>query len=188
MNARTDAELIAASRSTPQAFGEIVHRHHVRVHRYVARRLGPVLAEEVVNDVFATAFTKRRRYDVTHVDAAPWLLGIATNLIHRHFAAERIALRRYSTESVDPVAPETPSGHAGFDPQLAGVLSTMRKQHRDVLFLFAVAELSLDEIAVALDVPVGTVKSWLSRARTYAADRLTPADATSLEGVADGHA
>lgn len=188
MNVRTDAELIAASRSTPQAFGDIVHRHHVRVHRYVARRLGAALAEEVVNDVFATAFTKRRRYNTAHADAAPWLLGIATNLIHRHFAAERIALRRYSTERVDPVAPEIAPTHTGFDPQLAGVLSTMRKQHRDVLFLFAVAELSLDEIAVALDVPVGTVKSWLSRARTYASDRLAPADVTSLEGIADGHA
>jgi RNA polymerase sigma-70 factor (ECF subfamily) len=100
-------------------------------------------------------------------------------------------LRRYATSTVDPVAPDVGSGAHGFDPTLAAVLGAMRKEHRDVLFLHAVADLSLEQIAVALDVPLGTVKAWLSRARDFAAAELGRHQDTTLVGKersADGHA
>jgi RNA polymerase sigma factor (sigma-70 family) len=172
MNARTDAELLLAARDTPTAFEHVVLRHHAAIHRYIARRLGSQQADELSGDVFATAFAIRSRYDAAHESARPWLFGIATNLIRRQAKKERQALRRYAAEGADPVAPDATSADVGFDPDLARVLAAMRPQHRDVLFMFAVMELTLDEIAVAMDVPLGTVKSWLSRARDSAATGL----------------
>ncbi len=183
MNARTDAELLVAARETPAAFEHIVVRHHAAIHRYVARRLGAALAEDLVSDVFATAFAIRSRYDDTQASARPWLFGIATNLIRRQSKKERAALRRYTAERADPVAPGATDADRGFDPVLAGVLAGMRREHRDVLFLFAVANLSLDEIALAMDAPLGTVKSWLHRARESAARGLAAHGAPSTPPV-----
>ena len=74
MTTGTDAELMAQSIATPSAFEALVIRHH-GIHRYVARRLGPVTAEDVVSEVFTTAYAIRSRYDAERPDARPWLLG-----------------------------------------------------------------------------------------------------------------
>ena len=153
MNARTDAELVLAARETPAAFEHVVLRHHAAIYRYIARRLGSQQAEELAADVFATAFSIRGRYDAAHDSARPWLFGIATNLIRRQAKKERQALRRFAAEGADPVAPDATDADVGFDPILADVLAGLRKEHRDVLFLFAIAELSLEEIATAMNAP-----------------------------------
>lgn len=175
MGSRTDGELLDAADSDPAAFEAFVIRHHARLHRYAARRLGAEDAEEVVNDVFATAYVKRARFDRERADAAPWLFGIATNLIRRHARRESKALAAYARGGVDPIAPEA-GGAGGVDPSLARALAGLRPRYRDVLFLHAVAELSHDEIAQALDVPVGTVKGWLHRARADAQRALARLD------------
>ncbi len=172
MNTKTDAQIISESLGQPDVFEQIVLRHHRAIGRYISRRVGRQLGEDVMSDVFATAFSRRRTYDLTSPDAAPWLFGIATNLLHRYVRKEVAMLRRYAAEQIDPVAPEAHSGSMGFDPQLAAVMAAMRKEHRDALFLFAVADLSLEQIATAMGVPIGTVKSWLSRAREFAAANL----------------
>lgn len=59
-------------------------RHAPRIHRYVARRTGREIADEVVAETFLAAFGKRERYDLSYRDAMPWLYGIATNLIGQH--------------------------------------------------------------------------------------------------------
>lgn len=66
----TDAALIAEARTTPSAFEAVVRRHHISIHRYVMRRLGPADAglgpadaEDVVSEVFAAAYASRTRYD-----------------------------------------------------------------------------------------------------------------------------
>ncbi|MFB4274236.1 MULTISPECIES: RNA polymerase sigma factor [unclassified Nonomuraea] len=72
--------------------------------RYVARRLGPSLADDIVSDTFLTAFRRRHRYDPSHPDARPWLYGIAARLIGRH---RRVAIRSYRAlvgSGVDKVA------------------------------------------------------------------------------------
>ena len=190
MNTTSDAAIIAASHNRPAAFEEIVLRHHSAIARYVYRRMGRQLGEDVVSDVFTTAFARRATYDPAYADAAPWLFGIATNLVRRNVRKEVAMLRRYATSTVDPVAPDVGYGAHGFDPALAAVLGAMRKEHRDVLFLHAVADLSLEQIAVALDVPLGTVKAWLSRARDFAAAELGRHQDTTLVGKersANGH-
>lgn len=76
-------------------------------------------------------------------------------------------LRRFADSGVDPAAPERPEADVAVSAAVAAALKDMKPKHRDVLFLHAVAELTMEEIAVAMDVPVGTVKSWLSRARAH---------------------
>lgn len=168
-----DAELLRAD--DDGSFEQFVTRHHASVSRYVARRLGPADADEIVNDVFLTAHRTRARYDAAHASARPWLLGIATNLIRRRHRAEARALRAFAASGVDPVAPDEPPERTALSAELAAALARMKPRQRDVLFLYGVAELTLEEIAVALDVPIGTVKSWLHRARAHAVKHLAPA-------------
>ncbi len=163
---RSDRQLLSDDGS--DAFEEFVVRHHDGVHRYVLRRLGPNEADAVVNDVFLTAYRTRSRFRADAEDARPWLLGIATNLIRRERRAEARALRQFAASAIDPVAPHIRSPEVAISADLAAAMHGMRPKHRDALFLFAVAELTVDEIAEAMEVAPGTVKSWLHRARAHA--------------------
>jgi RNA polymerase sigma factor (sigma-70 family) len=103
----------------------------------------------------------------------PWLFGIATNLLHRQRRAERRQLHAYSRSGIDrSVAYEDEADArvdgSALDARLAGALAAMRPRERDALLLYALADLSYEEVALALDVPVGTVRTWLHRARTTA--------------------
>ena len=111
----------------------------------------------------------------------PWLYGIATNLLHRYRRAERRQLYAYSRSGVDrSVAYEDEADArvvgSSLDARLAGALAAMRPRERDALLLYALADLSYEEVALALDVPVGTVRTWLHRARATAQRELAAAD------------
>ncbi len=167
----SDAVVIRRSWTTPEAFGAVFDRHVDELHRYVARRLGPELADDVVADVFAAAFQQRRRYDVGRDDARPWLYGIATNLVAGHRRSEARRLRALAGQLRD----EQPEGMAdqvasrlsatARRAELTSVLGRLPRRQRDVVLLHAWADLTYTEIAEALDVPVGTVRSRLARAR-----------------------
>jgi RNA polymerase sigma-70 factor, ECF subfamily len=180
----TDSAAIAASVDTPSAFGAVFERHHAVIHRYLARRLGTDLADELAAEVFAVAFAKRGRYDGRFEDARPWLFGIATRLAKKHARREVRKLRAYARTGVDPAAAshedrvvaEADSAAAG--PVLAAALAALPRAERDVLLLFAWAELGYPEIAAALSISPGTVKSRLHRARNRVRE--------SLKGEADG--
>lgn len=174
-----DAALLAASATgDPRAFEPLIARHHVAVHRFVARRIGASEAEDIVSETFEIAFRRAAAFRPAGEDARPWLLGIAANLLRRHYRRETKLLRAYARRGVDPVARSTPSD-TGLEPEteraLAGALAEMRREHRDTLLLHALGELSYDEIAAALDVPVGTVKGWMHRARALAVRHLAEA-------------
>jgi RNA polymerase sigma factor (sigma-70 family) len=84
----------------------------------------------------------------------------------------------YARTGVDPAAASAEdSAHVddGNGRVLARALAQMRVEHRDALLLYAVAELSYEEVACALQVPVGTVKGWLHRARAIASRHLAAA-------------
>jgi hypothetical protein len=94
----TDARVIADSLDTPEAFTAIFERHFSAVHRYAERRAGRDVAEEIASEAFLVAFDNRHRYrfDGDRPNALPWLLGIATNLLRRHWRAERRQLAAYA--------------------------------------------------------------------------------------------
>jgi DNA-directed RNA polymerase specialized sigma24 family protein len=83
-----DSDIIARSIAEPEVFGELYLRHAAIVHRYAWRRAGESIADEVTGDTFLTAFEARGRFDLTIEDAKPWLLGIATRLLHNHRRSE----------------------------------------------------------------------------------------------------
>jgi RNA polymerase sigma factor (sigma-70 family) len=179
----TDAEAIAASLQDPDRFAVIVERHLDEIFRYVARRIGPVDADDVAADTFATAFARRRRYDSAYPDARPWLFGSAANLLRRRRRQEERQLRAYARTGVDPVYSGEPE-LAG--RELAGLLASLSPEEREPLLLFAWADLSYHEIARALAVPVGTVRSRLNRARTKLQVSFATARRLRAEEVVDG--
>ncbi|MFF0297767.1 RNA polymerase sigma factor [Kitasatospora sp. NPDC004614] len=167
-----DAAVIGASLAEPDRFGEIYDRHAVAVHHYLARRIGASVADDLTSETFLSAFRIRGRYDRDRSDARPWLYGIATNLLHRHQRTERSGYRALARSGVDPldtgdhadtVAARVTAGARA--QEIAGVLARLTAKERDVLLLFAWAELSYQEIAEALRIPDGTVRSRLNRAR-----------------------
>ena len=174
----TDAQLIRVSGHDPVAFEAVFERHFDLIHRYLARRVGGQLADELAAETFAVAFAKRRRYDGAQADARPWLYGIAARLVGRHRRSELRALRAYARSGVDPFTPDHSHDAAGAasaraaGPALAAALAELQPGDRDVLLLFAWGELGYRQIAQALDLPVGTVRSRLSRARRLVSGQL----------------
>lgn len=167
----SDAAVIVRSFAEPDAFGVLVERYAPDLHRYVRRRIGPAAVEDVVADVLLTAFVQRRGYDADRADAAPWLFGIAANLVRRHHRKEARAFRALARSGIDPIAePETDRVDDIVTAEdaarrTAAALARLPRRHRDVLLLVAWADLSYAQVAEALAIPVGTVRSRLSRAR-----------------------
>jgi RNA polymerase sigma-70 factor (ECF subfamily) len=168
----TDAEVIEASRSDPPRFGVVFDRHFGALHRYLRRRVGKDLADELAAETFTQAFAARYRYDGAQSNARPWLFGIAANLLRRHARSERRRLLAYTRTGVDPVSASDEEAAADrLDAEAAGrtialALAGLSSGQREVLLLLAWAELSYEEIGLALGLPVGTVRSRLSRARS----------------------
>lgn len=177
-----DADCLARSLNEPTAFAAIFDRHFHAVHRYLHRRAGRELADELAAETFAIAF--ERRATCRGDSALPWLYGIATNLLRHRWRAERRQLRAYARSGVDQWAAYEDEATSRVDAEgakLAGALAAMRSQERDALLLYALAALSYEEVAAALEVPVGTVRTWLHRAREVARRELaTETDALSL--------
>ncbi|MGW2312152.1 RNA polymerase sigma factor [Actinomadura luteofluorescens] len=167
----TDASLIAASRTEPERFAGLFHRHATEIMRYVTRRLGRDAAEDVVAETFLVAFDRRHRYDPARPDARPWLYGIATNLIRCHRRAEVRALRALARSGLDPVtepftdAVENRVQAGARSRALAGAIAGLPAAQREVLLLVTWAGLTYDEVAEALAVPAGTVRSRMNRIR-----------------------
>ncbi len=165
----TDGELVARSLSEPAAFVLLFERHFGAVYGYLARRVGVAAGEDLAAETFATAFEKRRRFNPEFADARPWLFGIALNLLRRRLRGERRELRAFARTGVDSVR-AADSAHDALDRSLAArelarALAGLGRKDREVLLLFFWADLSYEQIAEALDVPLGTVRSRLNRAR-----------------------
>lgn len=168
-NAPSDADAIRSSRRDPRAFVAVFDRHFDAVYAYAQRRVGPELAEEVAAETFMRAFDRRRTFDVSRADARPWLLGIAANLLRRHWRTERRRLEAYGRAAAAAPSDSHPPGARA---DLAAALAELSEGDRAAILLFAWADLSYAEIAAALDVPIGTVRSRIARARRRLRERL----------------
>jgi RNA polymerase sigma factor (sigma-70 family) len=167
-----DAAVMAAAITDPAAFGVLFDRHATVLRRYLVRRLGPDEADGMVGEVFRVAFEKRATYDVDRPNARPWLYGIATNLVARHrrtearriHAVARLAGAREAPADVAESVTATVDAASRW-PSVAAAVASLPEPERDTLVLHVWEGLSYDEIAAALGVPVGTVRSRLNRAR-----------------------
>ncbi|MFF7390473.1 RNA polymerase sigma factor [Streptomyces scabiei] len=190
----SDARVIERSREEPELFAVLYDRHADAVHRYAARRLGPEAAEDLMAETFAIAFQRRHTYDLQRPDARPWLFGVATNVLGRHRRAEARRFRALArlpepVEHEEPVADRAVAraGATGVRRELAAALAGLSARHRDVVLLVAWAGLDYEEAAQALDVPVGTIRSRLNRARGRLREALGGSDPTAFR-EADAHA
>ncbi|HEX6681725.1 MAG TPA: RNA polymerase sigma factor [Candidatus Limnocylindrales bacterium] len=167
----TDAELIRQACGSPERFAMVFDRHYQHIYAYAARRLGRDLAEDVASETFLVAFDRRAGYDAARQDARPWLYGIASNLIARHGRAESRRYKALATLGTDlaqddfvvPVVGRVDA--IAVRGRLAAALARLPRPVRDVLLLVAWAGLNQQEAAAALDIPHGTARSRLHRAR-----------------------
>jgi RNA polymerase sigma-70 factor (ECF subfamily) len=154
------------------AFERLFEDEFDAVYGYLARRVGRELARDLAAEAFTAAFAARRRFDPSRGTPRGWLFGIATNLLRHHYRAEERRLRalaRLDERREEQAAPE--------EPRLAAALAALAAEERDVLLLYAWADLAYDELARALGIPVGTVRSRLHRARARLRDALTHEEA-----------
>ena len=180
----SDTDLIGRSLEDPRAFEAIFELHYSAIRRYVARRLSPACADDVAAEVFCIAFDRRAQLIEQRPDCpvVAWLYGIATNLVRRRRRDERRQLRAYARAGADVVAPESPADLTDrVDARLAApavgrALASLSADERDVLLLYALADLDYQGIADALQIPIGTVRSRLARARARAARHLAGHD------------
>ena len=182
----TDAELMVASVDEPEQFAALFDRHATAVHRYLGRRVGE-LADDLLSETFLVAFRRRSAYRPDRVDVRPWLLGIATNLMHAHARTERRRYRALARAGAEPVAAAgSDEVHARVDAAalrgpLAAALAGLKARDRDVLLLFAWGQLGYEEVAAVLDIPIGTVRSRLNRARRQTRAVLAPAHTSEVD-------
>ena len=167
----TDAQHIERSLLDPDAFAILFDRHAVPLHRYIVSRVGRRDAADLVGETFSTVFRSRRSYDLERSDARPWLFGIATNISHHYWRTE--GRRARSEGAVSPGSDVDDQGEQvlariffeSLRAPIGRALGQIDGAALDVLLLVAGPELSYEEVATALGIPIGTVRSRSSRAR-----------------------
>lgn len=174
----SDAAVIAASRARPALFEAIFDRHFDTVHAYLSRRAGTTAADDLASATFLLAFEQRGKFRPESASARPWLLGIATNLLRNQRRSEQRSHRALGRLEPPDASMSFP-GPGTVD--VGGLLDALDPDQRDALLLYAWGELSYQEIALALKVPVGTVRSRLSRARATLRAELNTQRATDQE-------
>jgi RNA polymerase sigma factor (sigma-70 family) len=169
---RSDAALLAAAGGSPELFAAVFDRHYETIHRYLERRAGRDAAEDLSGEVFRIGFEQRSRFRPVHESALPWLYGLATNLLLKHWRSESRQLRAlarveagWREDAHDAAATHNRVDAQAVSARLLAAVARLSQGDRDVLLLFAWEELTYDEVAVALGIPEGTVRSRLNRAR-----------------------
>ena len=174
-DAGSDAEHVRASLQDPRRFAVLFERHAAPVHRFLARRAEPASVDDLLSETFVTAFRTRHNYDPAYGDAGPWLFGIAVNVVRHHHRSEvrRTAMvghvvQRATHEQTVPDAADDALGRVELADRVEGMAAALRAidpKYLDVLLLLTGPQLTYEEIARALGIPVGTVRSRLSHGR-----------------------
>jgi len=177
----------------PGDFEDVFREHFAPVYRFIARRVGADLAEDLAAEAFATAYRRRASYDPARGSLRSWLFGIATNLVRGHWRDEQQLLELDAQLAPARAAPfdddaDSRVAAAALAPRIAGALAALNREQRDVLLLHAWADLSHEEISAALGIANGTARSRLSRARAALRAQLGEFDFTLWIFKETGHA
>jgi RNA polymerase sigma factor (sigma-70 family) len=176
-----DARDVRRSLGRPAEFAPIFDRHFDAVHRYLHRRAGADLADELAAETFLVAFEQRARFVVRDgLGVRPWLYGIATNLLRRRWRVERRQLLAYARTGIDAAivldadAAVSRADSSRRGAQIAAALARLRTPDRDAFLLVTLAGLTYTETAAALELAPGTVATRVRRARALLAEELSP--------------
>lgn len=166
----------AVEREDPAVGDERLHELYRRnvdaVFGYVARRVGRDLAADLTAETFRIAVEQVDRFDPRRGVERAWLFGIATNLLRRHWRTEARRLRALSRQGAQRAVPGDPLMRVDerLDAESATALviaaaAKLAPEDRDLLVLVAWEGWRYRDVAEALDIPIGTVRSRLNRIR-----------------------
>lgn len=161
-------------------FEDVYDLHVDDLFRYLARRVGPDVAEDLTAETFTEAWAHRKRFDAQRGTPGAWLQGIAMNVLRRHHRKERtrqganarLAGRRSTmVHSHDDRVVDQETARDALSA-LQPALDQLNRTEREVLTLVIAGETTYTEMADTLDLPVGTVRSRLHRTRARLATHL----------------
>lgn len=168
-NEPSDDELLARSRLRPDALGLLYERHAPAVYRFLSRRVGAGVAEDLLADVFVAAVEARTRYRPHESGSAlPWLYGIGANVVRAHLRSRRPGATADPDAGVDWDAVDERLDAQSARDQLRQVLAALTPAEREAFLLVAWENLSPTEAAETLGVSPTVVRTRLSRARRRA--------------------
>jgi len=155
-----------ARRGDSAAFDQLVLRFHRPVYRLCRRMLRSAHAEDLAQETFIRAFVHFDRFDPER-PLLPWLLAIARRLCLDLLRRKRVMVEVNDTPvAVDPApSPEHQAALREQVSRLERALARLDEGPREAIVLFHVEEMSYRDIAAALEVPMGTVMTWLHRGR-----------------------
>jgi RNA polymerase sigma factor (sigma-70 family) len=187
MTLQSDVELWRrATTGDERAFATLFERHIDAVYNYCFRRIGDwSVAEDLAADVFLEAWRQREKVSPHGESLRPWLLGVATNLIRNHQRSlhrQQHALRRLSNQKEESDFADDVVDRLSEQEEMKIVLAGLRNLDsldQDILALCVWEKLSYEAAATALDLPIGTVRSRLSRLRSKLRDGLVVKGAPS---------
>jgi len=178
MNAPTDRDLILrARRGDPEAYGDLVSRHQTGVFNVCYRILhNRADAEDLAQETFIRALDRLHTFDLER-EFSPWIRRVAANLCLNHIESHK------STAPLDEERDEDKTQSPGEQvevkersEQIRSALASLPPHYRLVVELRHYQELSYDEIASELNIPLSDVKSHLFRARKLLAEKLHAPD------------
>jgi RNA polymerase sigma-70 factor (ECF subfamily) len=151
--------------------------HFDAIFRYAYRRAGASVAEEIASETFARAVARAGTFNPTIGSYRQWLFGITANVIREYERARIREIRLPPADSgVDSSSIDQMIDRLGDTARVDVALARLRPTAREILLLVAGSELTYEETAHVLGIPVGTVRSRLSAARDQLVKELARVD------------
>jgi RNA polymerase sigma-70 factor (ECF subfamily) len=171
-------EPLAAPANVEVLFRDLFDEHRDRLYRFVLRHIGHATdAEDLAQQAFVEAARTYAQFR-GESQLSTWLYGIAMNLVRNHLSRAPHRLHRFDDESAlddepAPIAdPEEQCSMGQLVARLNQELDGLMPEMREVLLLVAYNDMSYEECASLLNVPIGTVRSRVSRARSHLRRRM----------------
>lgn len=181
MNAPTDRDLILRARrgdaDSAEAFGELVTRYQTSVFNVCYRILHERgEAEDLAQEVFIRAYDRIHTFDIER-EFSPWIRRVAANLCLNHLESQKITTELDDERDADPTQrPESVVELKERSEQIRAALASLPAHYRVVVELRHYQEMSYEEIAEEIKIPLSDVKSHLFRARKILAEKLHAPD------------
>jgi RNA polymerase sigma-70 factor (ECF subfamily) len=174
MNAPSDRDLILlARRGETEAYGELVTRHQMSVFNVCYRILHErVEAEDMAQETFIRAYSRLNSFDLAR-PFGPWIRRVAANQCLNRLESQKSTSELDDERETDEgQKPEALVEMHERSEQIRSALASLPSTYRVVIELRHYQEMSYDEIAAELKIPLSDVKSHLFRARKLLAEKL----------------
>lgn len=171
--------IVAAQRGDNRAFASLMKEHQKLIYAMIYRQVGDAdVAEELAQESFIKAYRGLKRFR-GDCKVSSWLVRIALNQTNSYFRSRRY--KQYVRNEQLDAARAIPTDQSGEQEllqrqrleQFRRAIASLKPHYREVLVLCGLEGKSYDEAASIMDIPVGTVRSRLNKARLLAREALT---------------